>query len=493
MGSLRRKTLWGAAWSALQRLGAQGLSLIVFIGMTRLLAPSDLGLASMAYVVISVGNVILDQGLSPALVQLPELEDDHLHAAFWWNAGLGLTMSALLVVMAGAFAWLFREPRLAPVLVGMSPVFLLGGLRGTQAAILQRDFRFRDLATRTIAGEAVGGALGLAMAFAGFGVWSLVGQSLGRSVTSTAVLWSVSSWRPRWRLSRPHLQGLLRFGSSAAGDRLLQLGREKIDDFFVGSVLGATALGYYTIGYRLLNFVSELIGGTVKSVSLPAFARLSAAGREVRRAFLTMNEFHALVSFPVFVGVFLAAPRIVPLVFGSQWIPGVPVMQVLSLVGAIRVLPAGVSILLLAIGRPGVNLRLSVVEVAATSIGVVLVVSQGILPVALVHLAVGLALLIPDAFLLQRYVGLGTRAWLRSFLCATVGCVAMGAAYLAVDRNLTPGSAPWASLVGLVLLAAGTYLAVTRLLFSGVYHTARSWAAEMLKRPGPDAPIEWQG
>jgi O-antigen/teichoic acid export membrane protein len=152
----------------------------------------------------------------------------------------------------------------------------------------------------------------------------------------------------------------------------------------------------------------------------------------------------------------------------------------------------GVSALLLAIGRPEVNLRLSLVEVAATAVGVLLVVPQGILPVALVHLTVALALIIPDMFLLRRFLELGPGAWLRTFVCAGVGCLAMAVMYLTVDRNLPAGSAAWASLLGLVLVAAGAYLATTRLLFSGVYHTARGWMVEMLKRPQPDATLEWQ-
>ena len=115
-------------------------------------------------------------------------------------------------------------------------------------AILQRKLAFDKLAARSLAAAMVGGVVGVSMAFAGFGVWSLVGQNLAIALVGAIVLWRASDWRPGFGLSKRHYRDLFGFGVPVLGTSILRASVRRSDDFLIGYFLGPTSLGYYTIG-----------------------------------------------------------------------------------------------------------------------------------------------------------------------------------------------------------------------------------------------------
>jgi len=266
---------------------------------------------------------------------------------------------------------------------------------------------------------------------------------------------------------------LIGVGLPVLGDRLLDFARGKLDDLFVGAVLGAAALGYYSVGYRLLNFLTDLIVGTVQTVSLPLYARLHREAEPLPNAFLAINRFLAFLAFPVFLGVALMAPAIVPVVFGAKWLPSVPVMQILAVVGLLRIAPAGTSPAVTALGKPSINLYVNLGATAVAAIGFVTVVSQGIVPVALVHLLVAICLLPVTLAIVHRVLALPIRPYLRSFGPSLLGAALMAIAVVGVA--LWAGGWP-ATLAGVLLLAAAggaVYLGSTRLVAPDLFRQAR--------------------
>src|SRR5688572_7347173 len=176
--SLRQKAAKGIFWSVIQKWGRAAISILTFVVLSRLLAPEAFGLVALATVFTVFMELFLDQGFGAAIVQRSELEPEHLDTAFWINIVTGILMTIGLIAASGFIASIFEEPRLAPVLRWLSIIFILSSLSSTQISILQRKLAFKSLATRSLVATAVGGVVGMTMAFAGFGVWSLVGQDL---------------------------------------------------------------------------------------------------------------------------------------------------------------------------------------------------------------------------------------------------------------------------------------------------------------------------
>jgi O-antigen/teichoic acid export membrane protein len=182
MKSLRQQFIKGIIWSAIQNWGTQGISFLVFLLLARLLKPEAFGLVSLAEVFLAFVRIFLDQGFSAAIVQRKELEPEHLNTAFWINLGISLLLTLFGIAFADTVATFFKQPELIPIIRWMSLSFFLSAFSQIQSAILQRKFRFKALATRCLIGAFIGGIVGIAMAFFGYGVWSLVGQQLSNQI-----------------------------------------------------------------------------------------------------------------------------------------------------------------------------------------------------------------------------------------------------------------------------------------------------------------------
>ncbi len=459
--SLRADAAQGVLWSGLQRIGAQVLSLGVFIVLSRLLEPEDFGVMAMANVVVLAGILLIEQGMNQAVVQRATLNDRHLDSAFVFSLAMSAAVSAITLLVAAPLALAFREPRLTGVLIGISPAFFLAGLRATQTAVFQRRMRFRGLAIRSMAAEAAGGAVGITMAVQGLGVWSLVGQALGRGLVALAVLWRISDWRPRLKPTRAATRDLWSFGAPVVLNRLVLLVQGKADDVVIGGTLGAVWLGYYSIGYRLLTYVTTLVVGTFQSVALPVLSRLQEESGRHRSAFLETLETMTLGAFPAFVGIALLAPRVIPFAFGERWSPSTGTVQILSLAGAVQVVPAVSTTFLMSMGRSMLPMRVNLVFAVAGIAGFVALVHLGIEAVALVHLTLGLLAVPVHAILIGRSTGLPVSRFFRAMLRPAVGIVVMSAVVLGVELAAQSLRIELLRLLLMVAAGAAAYLGAT--------------------------------
>jgi PST family polysaccharide transporter len=361
--NLREQAAQGVFWSAAANWGYQLTTLIVFAVLSRLLTPEAFGLVALASVFTALTKLIAEQGLADALVQRAELEPEHLDTAFWLSVAVGVGLAILLAASAWLIADVINEPDVAPVIMWLSTILLFTGLSSVQRAILARELRFASLAARTLTSVVIGGIVGVLAAMAGFGVWSLVAQLLTIEIVGVVALWTASDWRPRLRFSRRHLRDLLSFGANVVGYRLLRFANTRIDNLMVGSFLGATALGFYVVAYRLLDLLINLTTATIGSVAFPVMSRIQEDRPKVQNAYYKSIRLTSVMAFPLFAGLIAIAPEATRLVFGSQWDESVPVMRILAIAGLLQSILFVNNIVMKSLGKP--SWRLGIMGVTA--------------------------------------------------------------------------------------------------------------------------------
>jgi O-antigen/teichoic acid export membrane protein/LPS sulfotransferase NodH len=440
--NLREKAAHGILWSVIQKWGREVVSFLTFVVLSRLLAPEAFGLVALASVFTVFVEMFLDQGSGAAIVQRADLEREHLDTAFWISVFTGILLTAGGIAASGLVATFFQEPRLAPVLSWLSINFILSALSSTQIAILQRKMAFKSLAARSLTATTVGGIVGISMAFAGFGVWSLVVQNLANGLAGAIVLWQSSNWRPGFNVSRKHYRDLFSFGVSIVGNNILEVLMRRSDDFLIGYYLGPTLLGYYTIGYRLLLVIIRVVTGITNAVAFPAFSRLQQDPKRMLRAFYNVTQYTSLLAFPVFIGMATLAPELVPALFGEKWAPSIPVMQVLALIGILQSVLFFNGSVIKASGKPSWQLGVMLLNSVCSVIGFLLAVRWGIVTVAASYVIVGYLLAPVSYVAVRRLIQVDFRTYLRQFappLSASLVMVAVivGLKYFFRDQSLS--------------------------------------------------------
>jgi PST family polysaccharide transporter len=462
--TLRSQALTGLVWSAVEKWGGKAANLIVFVVLARILDPDAFGLVALATVFVALMNVFVDQGFADALVQREDLDDVHLDTAFWTNVGLSVVMTGLVIVLAGPVAHLLGEPNLEPVLRWLSAVIVLRSFCGVQDAIFRRNLDFRILSVRSLVSMLVGGTVGVGMAFAGYGVWSLVGQQITQMMMQVLVLWTASDWVPRRCFSRSHFTDLFSFGVSILGSNLLNFLNRRSDDLLIGAFLGSTALGYYSVAYKILYTVTDLIASVGSRVALPAFSRLQHDKKRTLKAFYTTTEVAGLISFPVFGGIVATASLIIPLFFGEQWAASVPVMQILSFIGILHGLFYFNTSVIVANGKASWRLGISILNAIGNVIAFSIAVHFGIQAVAFAYVARGYLFAPVPLWVLKKLIDLDYATYLYRLLVPASATALMGGLVFGLKLILQDTLPPWALLALLVLVGAILYVATVYVL-----------------------------
>ena len=372
---LRSQALAGTRWTALATTLGTGLQLLQVAVLARLLAPADFGLMALVLVVLGFVQSYVDLGLSQALIARGPVQPARFAAFYWLNIVLGIGLFAALCALAPLLAALLRTPDLAPLLpwAGASLLILPWG-QGFQT-LLQKDLRFKPIAQAEMAGSVAGALVAVTSALAGAGVYALIWGQLANALLRTAPL-AVQGWRrhaPALHLSLTELRGDLRFGAFQMGERTLGLINARLDQLLIGAVLGPETLGYYNLAWQMTLQPLARLNPVVMRVAFPLFARIQNEQPRLRRGYFQAQRLLGAVNFPLFLGLAVMAPVLVPTVFGSRWAPAVELVQLLAGVAVFRAIGNPVGALLLSQGRAGLgfaaNLAISLLQVPAVVAG----------------------------------------------------------------------------------------------------------------------------
>lgn len=489
--SLRRRITIGTIWSAVGSWGEQFFAFLIFLVLARLLGPKAYGLVGMAMVVTGFGIALVARGFSWALVQRKELEPGHLDAAFWFLSVFAVALMLAAIASADHVAALFDEPVVAELLRWLSPVLVLSALSAVPIAILRRDIKFGILTARSLIGIVAGGAVGISMALLGYGVWSLVAHQLTIRIVEVLAVWTTCHWRPGFRASWRHFHDLRRYGVNQTGASLIGFLNEYAPRFMIGLFLGPVALGHFTLAWRVIEILMFVLIMPFSNVALPAFAHVQDRHAEVQRMMLAGIRFSTLMALPCYLGVGVVAPDLVPTMFGAQWTPGVPVLQILALVGLPMCFIAFNNTVLTGLGKAGWQLILTVFSTVTIVLLLLLVSKAGIIAVALALIARGYLTWPFGIFIVRRLTRVRYGPLIRGSTPQLLAALLM-AASVWVWRSLMEGTLPRELLLATSIalgaaIYAGAILVVARPLVGEALELLRTVRG---KRPSPVAEQE---
>ena len=348
----RSTTAKSLVWSAVENGGLAFISFVSLIVYLRLLSPADFGLFATALAIVELLSVIVTMLFHNALVQRLDVTDLHFDTAFSATMILSVIMALGCWALAPLFAAMVHQPGAAGVFRWMCLVFPCSAFSATLAAQQRRRFEFRALALRSLIGRVVGGGIGIAAAFLGAGIWSLVIQQVLMAAIASLVLWVSSERTPRLRFRYTEFRQLIGFGALSVGSLFLSSSIRRVYTILASSLLGVEAAGYLNLSFRVVDVFWAIAATAVSQVALPLMAGLQTDPVRFKRAYQASTQFSCLALYPCFVGLGSVAPDIVEVLFGHRWLPSAPYVAALGflvLVQAPRLLTTPV---LTALGRP---------------------------------------------------------------------------------------------------------------------------------------------
>ncbi|MGO5393363.1 lipopolysaccharide biosynthesis protein [Collinsella sp. LCP19S3_C9] len=448
------------AWKFLERGSAQVVSFVVSLVLARLLGPTDYGVVSLVLVFTAIALVFVQGGFNTALIQKEGASELDYSSVLVFSLGMSFAIYIVLFLAAPSVAEFYNNPEVCLILRVMALVLLPGAYNSVQIAYAEKTFQFRKLFVANLATAVCSGAVGIALAFAGAGVWALVAQQLGNQAFVCAVLVFTLHWRPRLGFSLESIKGLFAFGANVLVGNLLVSVFLNLRNLIVGRLFDTSTLGLFNRGHQFPSTVMSAITGSMQEVMLPTFSGVQESPERVLSIARRSVRASCFVIFPLLFGLGSCASTLVLVVLGESWICCVPYLQIFAVSYCFQPIQLITAQAMRGLGDSKTTLKLEIVRKTAEFALMFLSIALG--PVALaassvVAGAVSCAVaLVPNV----RVLGYSLHDQLCDLLRPLVGSAVMALCVLAIGMFPLPGVAVLAFqiLLGAVIYAVFMWL-----------------------------------
>ena len=315
-------------WRFAERCGAQAVTLIVSIVLARILTPGDFGTVSLVMVFTTIMQVFVDSGLGTALIQKKDADDLDFSSVFYFNFAVCLILYAVMFMAAPLIAGFYNDTSLTSIIRVISLTIIISGVKGIQQSYVSRNMLFKRFFFATLGGTIFSACLGIGMAYAGCGVWSIVAQQLSNTAIDTLILWITVKWRPKKMFSWKCLKGLLSYGWKLLISSLLDTVYNNLRNLIIGKIYTSADLAYYNQGDKFPKVIVTNINASIDSVLLPSMAgeqdHCDRVKSMTRRAIKTSTYIMA----PLMMGLMFCAEPVVKLLLTDKWLPCVPYLRI---------------------------------------------------------------------------------------------------------------------------------------------------------------------
>ena len=430
--------------------------------MARILTPEDYGLVGMLAIFIAVSQSLIDSGFSQALIRKQDRSEIDNSTVFYFNIGVGAILYLILFFSAPLIASFYNEPQLVPItrIIGLSLVF--NSLVVVQRALLTINLDFKTQAKASFVGVIISGAIGITMAYTGFGVWAIVWQQISNLAVVTVLLWILSRWKPIWAYSWKSFRELFSFGSKLLASGLLDTIFRNLYLIVIGKFFKASDLGYYTRAHQFTDFASSNITGIFQRVTYPVLCTIQNDDTRLSNVYRRLLRTSAFIIFPLMTGMAAVAKPMVISFLTEKWLFSAVLIQILCFSQMWYPVHAINLNLLQVKGRSDLFLKLEIIKKALTVIVLCITLPMGLIPLCIGTIFSSIIALIINTHYTGKLINLGFLKQMKDLLPTLLLSLATGMiVYLTVTYI---NMASWLALIVGVIEGIVLYIGMAKIL-----------------------------
>jgi O-antigen/teichoic acid export membrane protein len=424
-------------WSLLQKAGSRGIAFVVLILLARLLTPRDFGLIGMLMIFIQISQTIVDGGFNLALIQKKDTDEEDYSSVFYINLVVSSVLYLIIFFGAPFIADFYNQAELTVLTRVLATVFIINAFSYVQEARLTKEMHFKKLMIIHIPSTIIGGVASVLMAFAGFGVWSLVAMQVITRLAYAIQIWIYARWKPLFSFNTVKAKGLFSFGGKLLISRVLTTIYNNIFTVIIGKFYPVSSVGYYQNAFNLANTPSATITNVLSKVTFPIFASIQDDDIRLKKGYQRVMQQAFFWICPMYVFAAVLAEPLFQLLFTSRWLPAVPYFQWLCIVAIFQPLNTYNLNIVNVKGRSDVFLRLQMIRRTVTIIAVIAVFPLGINALLIVQAASSVFTFLLFSHYAGRFIKYSLKEQVADILPIILLSVGVGTVAYLLDRNLS--------------------------------------------------------
>ncbi|WP_207533044.1 lipopolysaccharide biosynthesis protein [Desertivirga arenae] len=385
--SLREKTVSGISWSLAEQFGSKIVGFVISIILARLLLPEQFGLIAMLSIFISIGNSLMDSGLTSSLIRTNDANQRDYSTIFFFNLIGSVLIYSIIYIAAPLISGFYKQSLLTNIIRVYSISFIINAFFSIQSTRLTKEMNFKAQTAIKVPSSIVGGISGIVMAKMGLGVWSLVAMYLLNSFCSTLLHWIYSDWRPSFLFDRNSFKRHFFFGYKMTISGLLETLYQNIYVVIIGKNYPASQLGFYSRADTISQLPISNISIAINKVTYPVLAKISDDSSKLKEVYRQLLQQIIFCNTPILICLSVIAEPLFRFLLTEKWLTAVPYFQILCLAGISYPLHSYNLNILKVKGRSDLLLQLELVKKVISIVGIICVIPYGVLGLLYFQLA----------------------------------------------------------------------------------------------------------
>jgi len=304
--------------------------------LARLLVPADFGVVAMALVIAGLLDTAAYAGVDLALIRAHEDTRDYRDSAWTIQLLQGMVIAVLLLLAAPFAAEYYREPRVATILIWLSAKSAIEGFQNIGIVAFQKELDFAKQFRFSVYSRVLNLVVTVAAAFFFRNYLALVGGMVSGGLITVGLSYAMHPYRPRISLAK--IRQLWSFSNWLLVSRIGSFLSRRSDQFLIGGMVGATALGGYHVGGELATMPTAELVMPMRRALFVTLSKLQGDPTAFRNAVLQSFSTLAILCVSMGFGLMITAGEIVPLVLGAQWHSAIPLVRWLAIYGTFSAL-----------------------------------------------------------------------------------------------------------------------------------------------------------
>lgn len=379
--SLKQQAISGVFWLTIQQFSTQAISFVVSIILARLLLPQDFGLIGLIYIFITLGNLLLDAGLTQSLIITKDPDQEDYSTIFFFNLLASILIYIVVYILAPFIANFYYQPQLLDLIRVYCITFVITAFTSVQNTRLIKSLDFKKLMIINIPSTIISGIVGITMACYGFGVWSLVWSSIAKVFFASAQLWVYGKWMPTLTFNKDKLNHHIKFGYKLTINELINSLFINVYPFLIGRFYSITQVGYYTQSETIRQVPVSTLSGVINKVTFPLLVKVSDDNEKFIKAIKQLCILNVFVILPVMIFIIIDADMIITILLGNKWLPAVPFLTLLASIGCISALYNLYGTIFNVLGKSFLILRVNLIEKIITVFVVLIAVKTSVIAI----------------------------------------------------------------------------------------------------------------
>lgn len=452
--NLKQKVSKGLLWNTIHNLSMKGIQFLLMLFMARLLSPDDYGTVGLLAIFIQLSNTFAESGFSLALVRKQDRTQVDLSTAFYFNIVVGIICYFIVFCIAPWVADFYNKPILTSLLRVLALTIPISSLSTVLVAMMNYNMQFKKQAMISITHTLVSGVLGLAMAFMGYGVWALVGQSLIATCLGTVLCLLLNRWHPSWIYSWKSFHEMFGFSSKLLLTRLLDTIYGNIYSIVIGKVFSPATLGHYSRAQNWATMPSTNVVSILNNVSFASLSKIQDDIEQLSRVYRKMVKTSAFIIFPLMLGLSVVSCPLIYFTIGEKWQLCAQILQIICFMFVFTPIQCLSINLIQAKGRSDLSLRISVIGKVLSVIVLVGSLPLGIIPMCWFSVLSSIIILLIDFFYVGKLLHISVFSQLRDLVPTTILSVIM---YIAVFFTIRLFTTDWIQLLAGIFVGMALY------------------------------------